>query len=225
MEVEKERKTGLSLKFFKNIWVVIGVFLAILVVTTAGILIALNKNGNDSGSALAAGADTIFEIKMGDDIISIPGTYKYKIEEDGSISLTDDASKWVANMVIRKDILYENFESRFDAIVESYKTNPGVAVVAGSGFLAVGEKEYFYIDVVGKEGSLTGSYIYTGIDDNILEIIIEDTEAEFRHDLLEKLALIIEGIRKNIRIEDSFADTVKSRVRVDIPTIIKEGEM
>lgn len=216
MGLDKERKTGLSLQFFKNTWFVIGVFAVISVMLITAIVMVIGKNGNNADDASATVAEIDTKIKMGNRIVTIPALYNYKLEEDGSISLTDEPGNWVANILYRSDIMYEDFEANLDATVDAYKNNPGVADVSDSGIVEVGEREYFYIDVVGTEGSLTGSYVYTGMGNNVLEIVIETSEAEFRHDLLDKLAPIINGITDIIDIENNFADTIKNKVRVNI---------
>ena len=223
MEKQRRRKNGLSLQFFKNLWVMIGISAAVLVIIIVTIVVAVARN-NNGRSALAVGADTVFELKLGNNMVSIPGTYKYKLEKDGSVSLTDDPGNWFANLLYRGDVLYEDFVNSIDTLPELFENNPNVASVANSGVLEIGEKVYFFVDVVGMEGSLTGSYIYTGLGDNVLEITIEDTDAEFKSSLLEKISPIIEGIREIVDIEDSFADIAGNKVKLDFSTIKTQGE-
>ena len=214
METIKRSRTGLSLKIFKNLGVTIGVLVVaatILVLTIVAVII--NKNQEDGAIAMGSGVT----VRIGNTMMFIPESYKYKLEQDNSITVTDDPQVWSANISYKGDIMYGNFENNFDKVVDAYKSNPKIEMLWDSGIITIDDGNYFYIDVVGKEGSLSGSYLYTIMDnDNVFEIIFENPNVDFNHELFNKLATIVNGMQPIRGIENSFADPTRNRVRIDL---------
>ena len=214
METIKRSRTGLSLKIFKNLGVTIGVLVVaatILVLTIVAVII--NKNQEDGAIAMGSGVT----VRIGNTMMFIPESYKYKLEQDNSITVTDDPQVWSANISYKGDIMYGNFENNFDKVVDAYKSNPKIEMLWDSGIITIDDRNYFYIDVVGKEGSLSGSYLYTIMDnDNVFEIIFENPNVDFNHELFNKLTTIVNGMQPIRGIENSFADPTRNRVRLDL---------
>lgn len=214
METIKRSRTGLSLKIFKNLGVTIGVLVVaatILVLTIVAVII--NKNQEDGAIAMGSGVT----VRIGNTMMFIPESYKYKLEQDDSITVTDDPQVWSANISYKGDIMYGNFENNFDKVVDAYKSNPKIEMLWDSGIITIDDRNYFYIDVVGKEGSLSGSYLYTIMDnDNVFEIIFENPNVDFNHELFNKLTTIVNGMQPIRGIENSFADPARNRVRIDL---------
>lgn len=214
METIKRSRTGLSLKIFKNLGVTIGVLVVaatMLVLTIVAVII--NKNQEDGAIAMGSGVT----VRIGNTMMFIPESYKYKLEQDDSITVTDDPQVWFANISYKGDIVYGNFENNFDKVVDAYKSNPKIEMLWDSGIITIDDRNYFYIDVVGKEGSLSGSYLYTIMDnDNVFEIIFENPNVDFNHELFNKLTTIVNGMQPIRGIENSFADPTRNRVRIDL---------
>lgn len=214
METIKRSRTGLSLKIFKNLGVTIGVLVVaatMLVLTIVAVII--NKNQEDGAIAMGSGVT----VRIGNTMMFIPESYKYKLEQDDSITVTDDPQVWSANISYKGDIVYGNFENNFDKVVDAYKSNPKIEMLWDSGIITIDDRNYFYIDVVGKEGSLSGSYLYTIMDnDNVFEIIFENPNVDFNHELFNKLTTIVNGMQPIRGIENSFADPTRNRVRIDL---------
>ncbi|MDO5480666.1 MAG: hypothetical protein Q4F58_03305 [Candidatus Saccharibacteria bacterium] len=222
METIKRSRTGLSLKIFKNLGVTIGVLVVaatILVLTIVAVII--NKNQEDGAIAMGSGVT----VRIGNTMMFIPESYKYKLEQDDSITVTDDPQIWSANISYKGDIMYGNFENNFDKVVDAYKSNPKIEMLWDSGIITIDDRNYFYIDVVGKEGSLSGSYLYTIMDnDNVFEIIFENPNVDFNHELFNKLTTIVNGMQPIRGIENSFADPTRNRVRIDLAAALASAK-
>lgn len=230
MELNR-RRTGLSLKFFKDFWALISVLVVTsILLVWAIVTIVVNRNQENGANAMGSGVT----IRIGNTKMFIPESYKYKLEQDDSVTVTDDPQIWSANIAYKGNIVYGDFENNFDKVVSAYESNPNIEMLWDSGMITIDDRNYFYIDVVGKEGSLSGSYLYTIMDnDNIFEIIFETPEVKFDHDLFNRLSTIINGTEPIRGIENNFSDPVRNRVRIDVfraifeqdPNKNEEGEL
>ena len=206
-------------KISKKTWIIVGVCLAVIVVI-AIIMIVTMAGGKKGGSSSNNTPNTTIvsetKLTLGDYIISVPESYSYAIEADGSVELTADPEAWLANLYYIGDVGYDALVDNFSNVASSYVTTPGVSKVQDAGNATVGGREYLYVDVTSTEGNASGIYAYTKMGDNVLEIILQTSDGEFNHDLLEELNTIIDGAEKSTGIEDSFEKTATNKIRVDL---------
>lgn len=217
----KGLKIGGGAKVSKKTWIIVGVCVAVIAVIAIVMVVMMSggNKGNSGNDAPNTAVVSTTDFEIGDYIISIPEGYSYQIEDDGSVTLTNDAESWIANLYYDDEIKYETLESNFTTVATSYQSVPGVTKVQDAGTAKIGGRDYLYVDVIG-DSIPTGTYAYTKIGDYIFGINLETANKEFNHDLLEELTPIIDGAEKATGIEDSFKKGAFKLVRVDLKAAV-----
>ena len=221
-EKPKEPKKGFSLsmggKVSKKTWILIGVCVAVLLIVVI-VVAMMMSGGNKSGNSNNVPNTTVIsetKVELGDYIITVPDGYSYEPQIDGSVDLTNDPENWIANFKYVDTVTYKQLADDFTTVATSYTQLAEVSQVKDAGTAEIGGRDYLYVDVVGTDAGVTGTYAYTKIGDNVLEIILETANKEFNHDLLEDLTPIVDGAEKNVGIENSFMNSNRTIIRLDL---------
>ena len=206
-------------KISKKTWIIIGICAVLLIAVVIVMVVAMsggNKGGNSGNNKPNTTIVTETKVQLADYVFSVPDGYSYEMEGDGSVSLTSDVENWIANIYYIGNVAYATLADSFNNVASSYVTTPGVSKVQDAGTISVGGRDYLFIDVIGAEGNATGTYAYTKLGDNVLEVILETSDGEFNHDLLENLNPIIDGAEKTAAIEGLFDGAGAAKIRVNL---------
>ena len=199
--------------------IIIDVIAAVVILAIIIISVILINGGGIFGGDANNTMVSESKVRVGEYLLTIPQGYDYEVEEDGSVTLTNNAETWLANMYYINNATYDMIKEGLSDVADYYLTMPGVSEIKDTGILTAGGREYLYMDIESLPGAATGTYAYTRLGDRVLQVILEKSDNSFDHGLFADLNTIVDRAEKVTGIENDF-NNGRERVRVYLVDVL-----
>ena len=200
--------------------IIIDVIAAVVILAIIAISAILINGGFGGGSDANNTMVSESKVRVGEYLITVPQGYSYQVEQDGSVSMTNNPETWLANMYYINHATYDMIKENLGDVADYYLSMPGVSEVKDTGILTAGGREYLYMDIQALPGAVTGTYAYTRLGDRVLQVIVEKSDDSFDHNLFADLNTIIDRAEKVSLIENGFDNSGKEKVRVYLVDVL-----